>query len=606
MVSTADSPILTGPGTAYRAERGTKLRARSWRAEGLLRMFENVLEVGENPDELIVYAALGKAARDWPSARAIARALLELEERQTLVLQSGTPVGVIETGEQAPLVVSAVNNTVGRWSTPERFYERAAAGQTVWGGLTAGAWQYIGRQGVLAGTYELFGAIARTHFGAAPGAEGAALAGRWVLTAGLGGMGSSQPISARMLGLSSLTVEVDAAKADRLRAAGGLDVVTDVLDEAVTTLDAARREGRTIAIGLVANAADAFAEVARRGIVPDIVTDQTAAHDARYGYLPQGYDLTTWRELREAEPERVEREAQASIATQVRAILALGDAGAVVFENGNNLRVQAIEHLGEAASAEVNRIPGFMEAYLRPLFARGIGPFRWVALSGSTDDQRVLDDLAIRLFPGRPEVARWIGLAREHVPQQGLPARSCWLGHGERSAFAVAANDLVADGILEAPVLFSRDHLDSAAMTHPRIGTEGMRDGSDGSADFPLLDALLLSATGADLVAIHSGGGGYSGWMQSAGVSIVADGRPDTAVRLRRALDADTGLGVLRHAAAGYGEAAASVAGAGETGEAPLTWLTAGPIPTQETFSAAIPANAGTPGRRSSQPQEKP
>lgn len=292
MVSTADSPILTGPGAAYRAQRGTKLRARSWRAEGLLRMFENVLEVGENPDELIVYAALGKAARDWPSARVIARALLELEERQTLVLQSGTPVGVIETGEQAPLVVSAVNNTVGRWSTPERFYERAAAGQTVWGGLTAGAWQYIGRQGVLAGTYELFGAIARTHFGAASGAEAAALAGRWVLTAGLGGMGSSQPISARMLSLSSLTVEVDAAKADRLRAAGGLDLVTDALDEAVTTLDAAHRRGRTVAIGLVANAADGFAEVARRGIVPDIVTDQTAAHDARYGYLPQGYDLT--------------------------------------------------------------------------------------------------------------------------------------------------------------------------------------------------------------------------------------------------------------------------------------------------------------------------
>lgn len=545
-------------------------------------MFENVLEVGENPDDLIVYASLGKAARDWPSARAIAAALLDLDERQTLVLQSGAPVGVIETGEQAPLVVSAVNNTVGRWSSPERFYDRAAAGRTMWGGLTAGAWQYIGRQGVLQGTYELFGAIARTHFDAAPGEEAAALAGRWVLTAGLGGMGSSQPISARMLGLSSLTVEVDAAKAERLRAAGGLDAVTDDLDVALTTLDAARRSGSAVAVGLVANAADVFAEVVRRGHVPDVVTDQTAAHDARYGYLPQGYDLATWRELRETDAERVERDARASIAAQVQAILALADAGAVVFENGNNLRVQAIEHLGEAAAAEVNRIPGFMEAYLRPLFARGIGPFRWVALSGSVDDQRTLDELAVRLFPARPEVARWIGLAREHVPPQGLPARSCWLGHGERSAFAVAANELVADGTLEAPVLFSRDHLDSAAMTHPRIGTEGMRDGSDGVSDFPLLDALLLSATGADLVAIHSGGGGYSGWMQSAGVSIVADGRPETAVRLRRALDADTGLGVLRHAAAGYPEAATSVANAGETGDAPLTWLTTGPQATTE------------------------
>jgi urocanate hydratase len=568
------SPILTGPGTTFRAQRGSVLRARNWRAEALLRMFENVLEVGENPDELIVYAALGKAARDWPSARAIARALRELEEHQTLVLASGTPVGVIETGPDAPLVVSAVNNTVGRWSSPERFYERAAAGQTMWGGLTAGAWQYIGRQGVLAGTYELFGTIARSHFGATPGAEADALAGRWVLTSGMGGMGSSQPISARMLGLASITVEADPAKAERLRAAGGLDLVTTDLDQALAALDIGLVAGEVPAIGLVGNAADAFAEFARRGRVPDVVTDQTAAHDARYGYLPQGYDLAAWREVRESDPERVERDARASIAAQVQAMLALADAGAVVFENGNNLRVQAIEHLGDSAATEVNRIPGFMEAYLRPLFARGIGPFRWVALSGSTEDQRLLDDLAVRLFPGRPEVARWIMLAREHVPAQGLPARSCWLGHGERSAFALATNDLVASGTLSAPVLFSRDHLDSAAMTHPRIGTEGMRDGSDGSTDFPLLDGLLLAATGADMVAIHSGGGGYAGWMQSAGVSIVADGRPETAVRLRRALDADSGLGVLRHAAAGYPAAVASVASAGETGEAPLTWLT--------------------------------
>ena len=566
----ATSPVLTGPGTTYRAGRGPTLRARNWRAEGLLRMFENVLEVGESPDDLIVYASLGKAARDWPSARAIAAALLELEEDQTLVLASGAPVGVIPTGEHAPLVVSAVNNTVGRWSDAERFYARAAAGRTMWGGLTAGAWQYIGRQGVLAGTYELFTAIARTDFGAAAGEETAALAGRWVLTAGLGGMGSSQPISATLAGLSSLTVEMDAAKADRLRRAGGLDVIAADLKAALAALDAARREGRTVAVGLVANAADVFAEVSASGIVPDIVTDQTAAHDARYGYLPQGYDLSGWAAMREQDPERVERDARASIAAQVQAMLALAEAGAIVFENGNNLRVQAIEHLGEASAAGVNRIPGFMEAYLRPLFARGIGPFRWVALSGSIDDQLVLDDLAVQLFPGRPEVARWIRLARDRVPPQGLPARSCWLGHGERSAFAVAANQLVADGTLAAPVLFSRDHLDSAAMTHPRIGTEGMRDGSDGVTDFPLLDGLLLAATGADLVAIHSGGGGYSGWMQSAGVSIVADGRPETAVRLRRALDADTGLGVLRHAAAGYAEAAESLARAGETGKAPV------------------------------------
>ena len=564
------SSLLAGPGVPQRAQRGRGLRARNWRAEALLRMFENVLEIGENPDELIVYASLGKAARDWTQARAIAQALLDLKEHQTLVLASGAAVGVLETGESAPLVLSAVNNTVGRWANPERFYERAAAGQTIWGGLTAGAWQYIGRQGVLAGTYELFGTIARVHFGAAPGGEAEALDGRWVLTSGLGGMGSSQPISARMLRLSSLTVEADPAKAERLRLAGGLDRVTDDLDVALAAvLDA----GAPVAVGLVGNAADVYPEIARRGIVPDVVTDQTAAHDARFGYLPRGYRLDAWRRARDERPERVERDARASMARQVEAMLELAAAGAVVFENGNNLRVQAIEHLGEDADERVRTIPGFMEAYLRPLFARGIGPFRWVCLSGEDADQRVLDELAVRLFPNRPEIARWIGLARTNVPPQGLPARSCWLGHGERSAFAVAANDLVADGTLAAPVLFSRDHLDAASMTHPRIGTEGMRDGSDGSTDFPLLDGLLVAATGADLVALHSGGGGYSGWMQSAGVSIVADGRPETAVRLRRCLDADTGLGVLRHAVAGYPEAADSVAAGGETGRSPLTWL---------------------------------
>lgn len=566
--------LLDGPGGPYVAARGTTLRARNWRAEGLLRMFENVLEVGENPDELIVYASLGKAARSWPAARAIASALLELDAADTLVLQSGVGVGVLRTGAAAPLVVSAVNNTVGRWSEPERFYARAAAGQTMWGGLTAGAWQYIGRQGVLQGTYELLRVIAQRHFGATPGAESDAVAGRWLLTSGMGGMGSSQPISARMLGLSSLTVEADPAKLARLDAAGALDLVTDNLDTALAAVAAATAERRVAAVGLLGNAAEAYPAIAARGIVPDVVTDQTAAHDARYGYLPAGYDLAAWRAAREADPGRVEADARASMAAEVEAMLALAHAGAVVFENGNNLRVQALEHLGPDAAARVNRIPGFMEAYLRPLFARGIGPFRWVCLSGDVADQAVMDDLAARLFgERRPEVASWLGLAREHVPQQGLPARSCWLGHGERSALAVAANELVADGTLSAPVLFSRDHLDSASMTHPRIGTEGMADGSDGASDYPLLDAMLLAATGADLVAIHGGGGGYSGWMQSAGVSIVADGDPATAVRLRTALDADTGLGVLRHASAGYPEAAAAVASDGETGDAPLTWL---------------------------------
>lgn len=567
---TERSGILARGGAAIRAARGTELRAKNWRAEGLLRMFENVLEVGERPEELIVYASLGKAARNWDEACRIVEALLELEEDETLVLQTGAAIGTMRTRAGSPMVLSAVNNTVGRWADSDRFYARARAGQTIWGGLTAAAWQYIGRQGVLGGTYELLRVIARRHFG---GESTEHLAHRWMLTAGMGGMGSAQPISAGMLGLSSITVEVDPAKARKLLEAGGIDVLTADPDEASSLMLSALDTGRVIQVGVLGNAAEVFEHYESRGLEPDIVTDQTAAHDPRYGYVPCGYGIEDWIVRREEEPELVERAARESIAREVGAILRFADRGAVVFENGNNLRVQAIEHLGEASAERVSEIPGFMEAYLRPLFARGIGPFRWVCLSGDLEDQRVVDELAASLFPERPEVGRWIELARERIPQQGLPARSCWLGHGERSRLALAVNELVASGGLSAPVLFSRDHLDSAAMTHPRIGTEGMRDGSDGVSDWPLLDAMLLSTAGADLVAIHSGGGGYSGWMQSAGVSVIADGRPETAERLRLALDLDSGLGVMRHAQAGYEEARRSANRGGETGDAPLRWL---------------------------------
>ena len=564
------SAILARGSEPIAAARGGELRAKNWRAEALLRMFENVLEVGERPEDLIVYASLGKAARNWDEACAIVQALLQLEENETLVLQTGAAIGVLPTHDGAPMVVSAVNNTVGRWASADRFYERAAAGQTIWGGLTAAAWQYIGRQGVLQGTYELLRVIARRHFG---GESAADVRGRWMLTAGMGGMGSAQPISARMLGLSSVTVEVDGPKAERLLATGALDLLTADPAEAFAALAAALADGEVIEVGLVGNAVEAFEYCVREGITPDIVTDQTAAHDPRYGYVPLGYSVERWMSERETVPQQVEQAARESMARQVEAMLTLQELGSVAFENGNNLRVQALEQLGEAHADRVNRIPGFMEAYLRPLFARGIGPFRWVCLSGDAEDQRVVDELAATLFPARPEVAHWIGLARTHIPAQGLPARSCWLGHGERSMLAREVNRLVADGTLRAPVLFSRDHLDSAGMTHPRIGTEGMRDGSDGVTDWPLLDAMLLAAGGADLVAVHSGGGGYAGWMQSAGVSVVADGSAGAELRLTRSLDSDSGLGVLRHATAGYEEAALAATSGGETGTAPIAWI---------------------------------
>jgi urocanate hydratase len=515
---------VAGPAVA-----GGGLRARTWRAEALLRALENVLDVAQRPDELVVYASFAKAARDHESLAAIRRELLRLPEGSTLVLQSGRPVGVLPTGPNAPLVVSAVNNVVGQWQTPRRFWERAAAGDTIWGGLTAAAWQYIGRQGVLQGTYEVFRlALAEAR----PGA--------WILTAGLGGMGSAQPVAARMAGARSLTVEVDPAALERSRSSGGVDVVETDLDAALAQVEAGQQ------VGLLGNASTVFAEIAARAQTPGVATDMTAAHDLRQGYLPPGTPIGAWAGERARDPEALERRAGEAVADQVRALQQLRAQGAVVFENGNNLRV----HAEQFGVPDAFTIDGFVPRYLRPLFARGIGPFRWIALSGDPADLDVLDGIAAGITD-RPEVAAWIALARRHVAQQGLPARSCWLGHGERSAMARAADAAVRDGSLKAPVLFTRDHLDAAGMTHPRIGTEALPDGSDGVSDWPLLDAMLLAATGADLVAVHGGGGGYSGWMQSAGVSVVADGQPGTAERLGRALDADTGLGVLRYAEAG-------------------------------------------------------
>jgi urocanate hydratase len=534
------------------AARGTQLRCRSWRAEGLLRMLENVLEVGERPEELVVYASLAKAARDWKSFDQLVAALKTLRDDQTLVVQSGKPIGVFPTQSQAPIVVMATSNVVGRYATPEYFYALAERGLIMWGGLTAGDWQYIGSQGVLQGIYEVLSAVAREHFGGS-------LASRLVLTAGLGGMGSAQPIAIRMLGAIGLVVEVDPAKLERSKGRGDLEAVFTDLDSALAICDAARAGGRSTTVGLLANAADVFSELARRRFTPDVVTDLTAAHDALFGYVPQGIRIEEWAALRKADPTEVVAMARQSMAVQVRAMLAFKDRGAITFENGNNLRVQA----AQAGVAEAFTIDGFSERYVRPLFCQGIGPFRWVALSGEKSDLARLDDLAAGLFPERPEVATWIGLARTHAAIQGLPARSCWLGHGERSRFASAVNELVAKGELHAPVLFTRDHFDSGGMTHPHIGTERMKDGSDAISDWPLLDALLLCSTGADLVAIHAGGAGYSGYMQSAGVTVIADGTAGAAERIRLGLDADTGLGVLRYADAGYEIAAGAARDAG-------------------------------------------
>jgi urocanate hydratase len=524
-------------------------------------MLENVLEIGERPEDLVVYAARAKAARDWDCFGALVASLGGLQEDETLVVQSGKPIGVFPSTPDAPLVVMACGNMVGRYATQEHFEELAAAGLIMWGGLTAGDWQYIGFQGVLQGVYELLQAVAREHFAGS-------LAGRLVLTAGLGGMGSAQPLAIAMSGGRGMVVEVDEAKCARALERGHLDTVTDDLDEALTAT--ALPPGATGVVGLVGNAAAVYRELADRQVVPDVVTDLTAAHDPVYGYCPLGCSPSQWAGLRHSDPAALASRARESMGVQVEAMLRLKSAGAVVFEDGNNLRVQA-DAAGVKGAFEID---GFAERYIRPLFCHGIGPFRWVALSGEARDLATLDRLAVEMS-FRPEVRSWIELAGRHVEVQGLPARSCWLGHGERSAFAGAVNDLVAAGRLEAPVLFTRDHFDAGGMTHPHIGTEALADGSSAISDWPILDALLLSASGADLVAVLAGGAGYAGYMQSAGVTIVADGTEGAGRRLRRGLDADSGLGVLRYADAGY-PAARAAAAAGGLGLGPRQ---AGPPP---------------------------
>ncbi len=523
---------------------GSNLRCRGWRQEGLLRLLENVLAVGEDPANLVVYAALGKAARDWPSHDKIVETLKTMIDGETLIVQSGKPIGLIKTHEKAPVIIMANCNMVGQWAKAENFYEWQKKNLICWGGLTAGDWQYIGSQGVIQGTYEIFMRIAERHFGNS-------LKGRFILTAGLGGMGGAQPLAGRMAGAVILCVEIDEQRIAKRMANGFLDARADDLDQAMTMVDAARQQGRAASIAIQGNAADIYEALLARGVIPDIVTDQTSAHDLIYGYVPAGRTLSEVRQMRLDNPKALMSESRATIVRHVRAMLGFKHAGAIVFDNGNLIRTQA----REGGVADAFDIQIFTEAYLRPLFARAIGPFRWISLANDREDIRKIDDHLLEVFTDNHILTNWIALARAHVPFEGLPARIAWLGHGERTALARAVNRMVRDGTLSGPIAFTRDHLDAGAMAHPNIMTENMRDGSDAIADWPLLDAMAMCSSQADLVAIHSGGGGYSGYMTSAGVTVIADGTSEADERLNLALTNDTSLGVMRYADAGYPDA---------------------------------------------------
>ncbi|HEY9427880.1 MAG TPA: urocanate hydratase [Gemmatimonadaceae bacterium] len=532
----------SGPRTV-RAPRGTAISCKGWQQEAALRMLMNNLDpdVAERPDDLVVYGGTGRAARNWASFDAIVNTLRRLESDETLLVQSGKPVAVFRTHAGAPRVLIANSNLVGRWANWETFRELERAGLTMYGQMTAGSWIYIGSQGILQGTYETFGAVARTHFGGT-------LAGRFVASAGLGGMGGAQPLAATMLGAAFLGVEVDPARIAKRVATGYCDRQTASLDEALAWLEEARSERRALSVGLVGNAAEVMPELVRLGVVPDVLTDQTSAHDTLNGYIPAGLSLDEAADRRRRDPAEYVRRASESIATHVRALLALRDLGAVTFDYGNNLRTVAYDTGVERAFD----YPGFVPAYIRPLFCQGKGPFRWVALSGDPKDIHRTDDLILELFPHDEQLARWITLARERVHFQGLPARICWLGQGERARFGVAINDLVASGEITAPIVIGRDHLDTGSVASPFRETEGMKDGSDAIADWPLLNAMLNVASGASWVSFHHGGGVGIGNSLHAGQVIVADGTPEMRERLERVLTNDPGIGVARHADAGY------------------------------------------------------
>ena len=541
-LTTSHANATAGP-RVVRAPRGTELSCKGWQQEAALRMLMNNLDpdVAERPDDLVVYGGIGKAARDWPSFDAIVGALRALEHDETLLVQSGKPVAVFRTHASSPRVLIANSNLVGRWATWEKFRELERAGLMMYGQMTAGSWIYIGTQGILQGTYETFGAVARQHFAGS-------LAGRFVLTAGLGGMGGAQPLAATMNGAVILCVEVDPARIEKRLATGYVDRMSHELSEALRWVDEARSSKKPLSVGLVGNAADVLPELIRRGINPDVLTDQTSAHDTLNGYVPSGLSLDQASALRRKDPNEYVARATSSIVQHVRAMLEMQRRGAVTFDYGNNIRTVAFD----AGERHAFAFPGFVPAYVRPLFCEGKGPFRWVALSGDPADLARTDELVLELFPRNAHLRRWIALAQEKVHFQGLPARICWLGQGERAAFGVALNDLVARGELSAPIVIGRDHLDTGSVASPFRETEAMRDGSDAIADWPILNALLNVASGASWVSFHHGGGVGMGNSLHAGQVIVADGTPEMRVRLERVLTNDPGIGVARHADAGY------------------------------------------------------
>jgi urocanate hydratase len=543
---------LCGDLSRIRAPRGKELNARSWSTEAPLRMLLNNLdaEVAERPEELVVYGGSGKAARNHDALRAIVRSLLTLGEEETLLVQSGKPVGVFRTHAGAPRVLIANSLLVPRWATWEEFRRLEAKGLTMYGQMTAGSWIYIGTQGILQGTYQTFAAAGERHFGSPD------LTGRTILTAGLGGMGGAQPLAATMAGAAILCVEVDPARIERRVETGYLDRASESVDEALQLVREAAAAREALSVGLLGNAAEIVPDLARRGEAFDLVTDQTAAHDPLAGYVPAGLSVDEAAELRARDPEEYLRRARESIARHVEGLLEFVRSGSYVFDYGNNLRGEA----HEAGVEEAFAYPGFVPAYIRPLFSRGIGPFRWAALSGDERDIAAIDAALLELFPDDALLQRWLELAAERVRFQGLPARICWLGLGDRARAGLAINDLVRAGKVSAPVVIGRDHLDSGSVASPYRETEAMRDGSDAIADWPILNALLNVAAGATWVSVHHGGGVGIGNSIHAGMVVVADGTDEMAERLERVLTTDPGIGVLRHLDAGYEEASDAAA----------------------------------------------